>query len=156
MNNNGNNNTSYQNQLVPYLNQFLSTIAVLTNKMYNYHWNIVGPNFFPIHSKFQEYYEKGNDEFDIIAERIRQLDGHPITSLSRYSATSGIKEAESKNYTSGEAIASTISDFKFIHKMGSDMASYAEQVGDGVTSGLIGEYLTYLEKQLWMLEANLK
>jgi starvation-inducible DNA-binding protein len=150
------NNNSYQNQMITYLNQFLSSIAVLTNKMYNYHWNIIGPDFWPLHVKLQEYYEKGNDEFDVIAERIKQLGGYPLTSLAMYSANSGIKEAESKNYTGREAIMGLINDFKIIHKMGSDIASYASSIGDGVTGGLIGDYLAYIEKQLWMLEANLK
>ena len=149
-------NSNYQQQIVPYLNQFLSNIAVFTNKLYNYHWNIVGPDFFPLHLKFQEYYEKGNDEFDIIAERIKQLGGYPITSLAQYSSISGIKEADSKNYGGVEAIKNIVTDYKFIHKMGADIASYASSMGDGVTSGLIGEYLTYIEKQLWMLEANMK
>lgn len=149
-------NNNYQSQTINYLNQYLSNVAVLTNKMYNYHWNLVGPNFFPLHSKFQEYYEKGNDEFDLIAERIRQLGGFPITSLSKYSSVSGIKEAESKMHTGPEAIASIISDFKYIHKMGSDIAGYVASIGDGVTGGILGDFLTYLEKQLWMLEANLK
>jgi DNA-binding ferritin-like protein len=49
-----------------------------------------------------------------------------------------------------------MNDFKFVHQMGTDIANYASSAGDGVTAGLIGEYLTYLEKELWMLEANLK
>jgi starvation-inducible DNA-binding protein len=94
--------------------------------------------------------------FDIIAERIKQLDGFPLSSLNGYSNTAGIKEVESKNYSGNEAVNNIISDFKFIHRMGSDIASYAASVGDGVTEGLIGEYLKYLEKQLWMLEAIIK
>ena len=146
---------SYPNQLVTYLNQLLSNIAVLTNNMYVYHWNIVGPLFFPLHSKFQEYYEKGTMEFDVIAERIRQLGGYPTT-LSKYSSLSGIKEAVSRTYNSNEALSNTINDFKFMYKISADISAYAASIGDNVTSGMIGEYLTYLEKQIWMLEANLK
>jgi starvation-inducible DNA-binding protein len=153
---NSNNSTNMQNQMLNYLNQFLSNIAVLTNKMYNYHWNITGPHFFTIHSKFKEYYEKGNEMFDEVAERIRQLDGFPITSLAIYESTAGIRASESKKYSGSEAVTNTISDFKYIHRVGSDIASYAESIGDGATKSIIGEYLTYLEKQLWMLEANLK
>jgi len=148
-------NNNYQNQIVTYLNQLLSNIAVLTNNMYNYHWNIVGPHFFGLHAKFQEYYEKNTEVFDVVAERIKQLNGYPAT-ISKYSSISGIKEVESKNYNGNEAILNTISDFKFMHRMASDIASYASSIGDGVTGGIIGEYITYLEKQLWMLEANLK
>lgn len=150
-----NNNSNMQSQIVTYLNQYLSSIAVLTNNLYIYHWNVVGPEFFSLHVKFQEYYEKATKEFDVIAERIRQLGGYPVT-IGKYTTMSGIKEVESKSYNGNETITNTINDFKFIHRMGSDIASYASSIGDGVTNGLIGEYLTYLEKQLWMLEANLK
>jgi starvation-inducible DNA-binding protein len=146
---------SYSNQLVAYLNQLLSNIAVLTNNMYIYHWNIVGPLFFPLHSKFQEYYEKGTLEFDVVAERIRQLGGFPVT-ISKYSSMSGIKEAVSKAYNSSEALSNTINDFKAMYRLGSDISAYASSIGDNVTSGMIGEYLAYLEKQIWMLEANVK
>jgi starvation-inducible DNA-binding protein len=156
MNNNTNNNVSMQEQMLTYLNQFLSNMAVLSSKMYNYHWNITGPHFFTLHSKFEEYYKKSNEMFDIIAQRIRQLDGLPITSLTIYESTAGIRSSESKKYSGSEAIASTISDFKYIHRIGSDIVSYAESIGDRATGNIIGEYLTYLEKELWMLEANLK
>jgi starvation-inducible DNA-binding protein len=124
--------------------------------MYNYHWNITGPYFFILHSKYEEYYKKGNEMIDVIAERIRQLDGLPITSLAIYESTAGIRASESKKYNGSEAISNTISDFKYIHRIGSDIASYAESIGDRATGNIVGEYLTYLEKQLWMLEANLK
>lgn len=149
-------NNNYQNQMVAYLNQFLSNVAVFTNKMYNYHWNVVGPHFFSLHAKLQEYYEKGNEEFDLVAERIKQLEGFPITSLSKYSSISSIKEAESRNYKENEIIASIIGDMKLLHRIASDIASYASNGGDGVTGSILGEFINYLEKQLWMLEANLK
>ncbi|MDD4298993.1 MAG: DNA starvation/stationary phase protection protein [Bacilli bacterium] len=148
-------NNNYQQQINHYLNQFLSSIAVLTNNMYNYHWNLVGSNFFGLHSKFQEYYEKGSEEYDVIAERIKQLGGYPVT-LSSYPGLSAIKEVESKSYNGSEAINNTINEFKTMHRLGSDIANYAETSGDGVTASIIGDYLTYLEKQLWMLEANMK
>lgn len=144
------------NQTINYLNQFLSNIAVSNIKMYNLHWNIVGVNFFTLHAKFQEYYEKLTDEFDVISERIKQLGGFPIASLTNYSSHSNIREIESRNYHSEEAIKEAINDFKQLHKIGSDIASYTSSIGDGVTSGLIGEFLTFLEKQVWMLEANIK
>ncbi|MFA5408058.1 MAG: DNA starvation/stationary phase protection protein [Bacilli bacterium] len=149
-------NNNYENQITSYLNQYLSNLAVLTNKLYNYHWNIAGSTFFPLHSKFQEYYEKSSQEFDAIAERIKQLGGFPITSLSKYATMSNIKEVESKNYNASEALTGIVNDFKLMHKLGFDIANYASSIGDNVTSGIIGEYLTYLEKQIWMLEANLK
>lgn len=157
MNNNDiNMSVNYQQQIVNYLNQYLSNILVFTINMYNYHWNIVGPQFFTLHSKLQGYYDKGTEMFDVIAKRIKQLDGYPITTLSGYSNNATIKVMESKNYNTNEVIRNTINDFKHIHRMGTDIASYASSIGDGVTNEIIGDFLIYIEKQLWMLEASIR
>ena len=149
-------NNNYQNQMITYLNQYLSTVAAFVVNMYNYHWNIVGPEFIELHLKFQEYYERGTEEYDLIAEHIKQLGGYPITSLSGYSQASGIKNVDSKSYNARDAITNTIADMRFLHRLGSDIKSYAAQLGDEITGGIIGDFLKYLEKQLWMLEAMLK
>ncbi len=149
-------NNNYQQQIVNYLNQYLADEAVLSNKISNYHWNLVGNDFFSVHAKFQEYYEKANEMVDLIAERIKQLGGYPLTSLKTYSEIATIKSAESKNYTSKEAITSLIADFSYMLNAGIEISRFAETAGDIGTSSLISDYLNYLEKQLWMLGATLK
>lgn len=149
-------NNNNQNQTINYLNQFLSSLAVFNIKMYNFHWNMTGPEFFELHLKFQEYYEKVTEEFDLVAERIKQLGGYPVTSLEAYSQMSIIREFESKNYNAKESITNTITDMRILHKFGNDIKAYAASLGDDTTSGIIGDFLKYLEKQMWMLEATMK
>jgi starvation-inducible DNA-binding protein len=146
----------YQNQIISLLNQYLSNIAVLTNNLYNYHWNIVGPSFFTMHEKFQEYYEETTEMFDVIAELIKQLDGYPIASLSEYNNISQIKPIPSKDYTQIETIKAVINDFEYMIMIGNNLLQYTNQIDNEIISSTINQYNQYFIKQLWMLKAHLK
>lgn len=149
-------NNNYQQNMSNLLNQYLSNTAVLINKIYNYHWNIVGLSFFPMHKKLEEYYEEITDIFDEVAERIKQLEGFPITSLRKYSELAQIKEAESRNYDQREVITNLIRDFEYMSAITNQIIELTEQANDEVTNLLFGEYAKFFEKQLWMLKAHLK
>ena len=42
------------------LNLFLSNLNVFYRKLQNYHWNIIGEDFFNVHSKLEELYDEIN------------------------------------------------------------------------------------------------
>ena len=44
--------------LIKELNQYLSDLAVFYRKLQNYHWNVKGSDFFVVHEKLEEYYNK--------------------------------------------------------------------------------------------------
>jgi starvation-inducible DNA-binding protein len=46
---------------------------VLYMRLRNYHWNLVGMAFGPLHALFQEQYEALAGDIDDVAERIRML-----------------------------------------------------------------------------------
>ena len=56
--------------LVKDLNQFLSDLNVFYRKLQNYHWNIIGDDFFTGHSKLEEYYGDVNEQRDETTEHI--------------------------------------------------------------------------------------
>lgn len=150
------NNNSYASNMTNILNQYLSNIAVLNINLYNYHWNVIGPLFNDLHSKLQEYYEQTTLMFDQIAERIKMLNGFPITSLQNYSQISTIKNIESKNYNDKDIIIAIIKDFEIILTMTYEIGTIANQANDLNTINLMTNYATFFDKQLWILRANLK
>ena len=58
------------NELSKELNSFLADLAVFYRKLQNYHWNIIGKDFFVLHAKLEEYYDEINEQIDEIAEHI--------------------------------------------------------------------------------------
>src|SRR5690625_3440249 len=55
------------------LSGVLADSYTLFLKTQNYHWNVTGPHFGPLHDLFEEQYRELFDAIDEIAERIRTL-----------------------------------------------------------------------------------
>ena len=61
------------NKTIEALEVVLASSYSLMLKTQNYHWNVVGPNFKPLHELFQLQYEDLFLAVDEVAERIRAL-----------------------------------------------------------------------------------
>src|SRR3546814_1073023 len=61
--------TRHTDPVVKALEQSLADTFTLALKTQNYHWNVVGSNFFGLHNLFEEQYNDGFAASDEIAER---------------------------------------------------------------------------------------
>lgn len=121
-------------------------------KLRNFHWNIVGENFFDLHEKFEELYNDAKLKIDEIAERILTLRNQPISNLSQYLEISNIKEADSDNKDT-EMIEILLKDHGALLEQMRKVVKTAEAGEDEGTIDLIGAYIRELEKTSWMLDA---
>ncbi|WP_435254879.1 Dps family protein [Tenacibaculum sp. A30] len=134
------------------LNQLLADYHVYYQKLRNFHWNIVGKNFFELHEKFEEMYVDARSKIDEIAERILTLQYHPISRYSRYLKIATISE-ESPFQTDSDMVYILLDDHKTLLTQMSTVIKKAEEAGDEGTIDLIGGYIASLEKTSWMLSA---
>ena len=134
------------------LNQLLADYHVYYQKLRNFHWNIVGKNFFELHEKFEEMYVDARSKIDEIAERILTLQYHPISRYSRYLKIATISE-ESPFQTDSDMVYILLDDHKTLLTQMSAVIKKAEEAGDEGTIDLIGGYIASLEKTSWMLSA---
>lgn len=134
------------------LNQLLAEYHVYYQKLRNFHWNIVGKNFFELHKKFEEMYGDARVKIDEIAERILTLQYHPISRYSRYLKIANISE-ESPFQTDTDMVQILLDDHKILLKQMTNIIKKAEEAGDEGTVDLIGGYIASLEKTSWMLNA---
>src|SRR3954454_15362315 len=63
------------------MNAILADVFALYLKTKNFHWHLSGPHFRDYHLMFDEQAEQIFEMTDPIAERIRKLGGHTITSI---------------------------------------------------------------------------
>ncbi len=97
------------------LNILLADYHVYYQKLRNFHWNVVGHNFFDLHNKFEEMYNDAKTKIDEIAERILTLRFQPTSNFSDYLKTSNIKEA-SENTKDMEMVKKLLEDHgKLLH-----------------------------------------
>lgn len=151
----GMNSQAQTKMTIDELNLYLSNLFVLYAKLHNFHWNVIGYNFFEMHERLGELYEYVGEQIDLIAERILQLDGKPVASLCEAIKISNIEEVPSINYSSEYIAKSVVDDFIKVVKQLRNLSEIVSDNKDEVTLGLIVEALSTYEKNIWMFRAFL-
>src|SRR5690554_5410262 len=77
-------NREEASELAESLNLLLCNYSVIYQKIRNFHWNVVGGDFFDVHEKLEEEYLSAADNIDTVAERVRILGFKPISTLAEY------------------------------------------------------------------------
>lgn len=134
------------------LNILLADYHLYYQKLRNFHWNVVGNNFFDLHNKFEEMYDDAKEKIDEIAERILTLRHRPTSNFSEYLQTSNIQES-SETTKDTDMVKKLLSDHGILLKQLSTVIEVAEKAEDEGTIDLIGGYIAYIEKISWMLDA---
>ncbi|MEG9326610.1 starvation-inducible DNA-binding protein [Salinimicrobium catena] len=134
------------------LNVLLADYHLYYQKLRNYHWNVIGKNFFDLHEKFEELYDDAKEKIDEIAERILTLRFQPTSNLSEYLEKSNLKESKS-DLSDSQMIKNLLDDHGALLKQMRKVVEVAEKGEDEGTIDLIGAYIRELEKTSWMLDA---
>jgi len=74
------------------LNQSVAETAVTTMMAQNFHWNVTGMGFGPLHDLFQKIYEDHFVAQDDLAERVKALGAHAEGTLAGMLARSKVSE----------------------------------------------------------------
>ena len=142
-------------EIVTALNNLLASYHVHYQKLRNFHWNVVGPDFFDIHEKFEEQYNEVKLNIDEVAERIRVFDKKPISTLKEYLQISEIKEVE-RDLTSMEMVREILNDYEILLSHMVTVTDAAKSIGDVGTEDMINTFIRKMEKSHWMLTSFLK
>ncbi len=137
------------------LTQALAEVSVTTMKAQNYHWNVTGMAFGPLHELFQKIYEDHFEAQDDTAERIKALDAHAVGRYSAYLERSRIKECDGHLDAKG-MIAAMQADQETLAGAYNALADLAEEKGDMITNDFAIGRAAVHEKFAWMLRAHLR
>ena len=137
------------------LNQSLAETVVATMLAQNFHWNVTGMAFSPLHDLFQVIYEDHFSAQDELAERIKAIDMHAEGQLGQILSRSKVSEADG-HQTDVEMIRLMLDAQETLAATLSGTSALASQHGDRLTEDLAtGRGRTH-EKFAWMLRAHLK
>lgn len=144
--------TEKTSKTVEELNTLLADYHLYYQKLRNFHWNVIGKNFFDLHEKFEELYDDAKLKVDEIAERILTLRYQPTSNLSEYLKMANLKESKSE-LTDSKMIEILLEDHGTMLKQMRKVIETADKASDEGTIDLIGAYIRELEKTSWMLDA---
>jgi starvation-inducible DNA-binding protein len=128
---------------------------VMFTKIHNYHWNIKGMQFFPIHEMTEKIYGEFSGLYDDAAERVLQLGDKPLILLNEISEASIIKEDKKTDFDAKYVLTNILKDFETLLKEFKKLSKIAGEAGDNVTVAFADENVGHLEKNIWMISATL-
>ena len=140
--------------VVRVLNQQVANWTVAFTKLHNFHWYVKGPNFFALHTKFEELYDEASQFIDDLAERILAIGGNPVATLRESLYISIIDEA-GKYYKAEEMVAELSKDFTNVSKQLEEAIEVAGKAEDDVTEDMFIGMQTDIDKHNWMLKSYL-
>lgn len=137
------------------LNTALAETAVSTMMAQNFHWNVTGMNFAPLHELFQEVYEDHFAGQDDLAERVKALDGHADGNFACMLERSSIEEHRGQASPT-DMIATLLKAEETLAKTLKSSGELAASHGDTFTEDLCIARGQVHEKFAWMLRAHLR
>lgn len=141
-------------ELVEALNLLLANYSVEYQKIRNFHWNVVGSDFFDVHEKLEEEYLYAATSIDEIAERVRMLGFRPLSTLAEFLEFSDIEET-TETPGSDEIMKAVVEDYETLLSFMIDVADLAVEYGDLGTESMMRTMIQTLEKKHWMFSAFL-
>ena len=136
--------------------QCVAETTVATMMAQNFHWNVTGMAFGPLHALFQDIYEDHFQAQDELAERIRSI-GHKVD--GRLSAmidiSKVIEDPNECNMTDKEMINSMVEAQKTLAATLSGACDIAADNGDKLTEDLCIERGRAHEKFAWLLQSHI-
>ena len=138
------------------LYQCVAETAVTTMMAQNFHWNVTGMAFGPLHALFQEIYEDHFTAQDDLAERIRSI-GHSVDGRlhSMISASKVVEDEADASKTDVEMISRLSEAQKTVAATLLGASDIAADAGDKLTEDLCVERGRVHEKFAWLLESHL-
>lgn len=137
------------------LNQTVAETVVTTMLAQNFHWNVTGMGFGPLHALFQEIYEEHFAAQDEVAERVKALDAHADGMLSAMVARS--KVAEHDGHADAATMVKTMQAAQ--ETLAATCAAAGELAaghGDTLTEDMCIARGQVHEKFAWILRAHLR
>ena len=136
------------------LNQSVAETAVTTMLAQNFHWNVTGMAFGPLHDLFQKIYEDHFVAQDDLAERIKAIDAHAEGTLTGMLKRSKVAEHEG-DATDKEMIKMMQDAQETLAATLAAAGALASEQGDTLTEDLCIARGQQHEKFAWFLRSHL-
>lgn len=137
------------------LKKLQASSLVMFTKLHNYHWNIKGMHFHPIHEMTEKMYEQFSEVYDETAERVLQLGEKPYTLVKDLEEHSFIKEDKKTDFDAKYVLENILGDYKTLLKEFKKLSQKADEENDTTTVAFADDSVAHLEKDIWMIKATL-
>lgn len=143
-------------KVIKQLKQIQADAHALYVKIHNYHWNVKGMDFHPVHSYTEGLYNEMSVLYDDAAERTIILGEKPYLTIDELAKATKIETETKDSFKSKEIVEKIVVDFEYLLKTFKKLSEAAAEADDKGTEAFADEKVAKLEKDLWMLNSMLK
>lgn len=140
-------------KVIEQLKQTQADAHALYIKMHNYHWNIKGMDFFPVHDHTEKIYNKMSELYDDTAERVLQLGAKPYLTAKELASATKIEDEQKDSFNSKEVVAAIVKEYEYLLEEFKKLSQAASEEDDKTTEAFADDHVAELEKDLWMLKS---
>ncbi len=135
------------------LQPILTDLIAFSLTVKQLHWNIVGPNFRPIHLHLDEIYEDVLEAVDTVAERLTATGHSPLGTTKSVAADTELVDPPTGFIRDNEVL---LLAGERIHELVGLIRSRMEKIEDvdTVTADILHQIVEKFEKHHWMLRAQ--
>ena len=137
------------------LYQCVSETAITTMLAQNYHWNVTGMAFGPLHNLFQEIYEDHFAAQDELAERMKALGSFVDGNLSSMVNKSKVTECETP-LSATDMIKNMMNAQETLASTNAGTGDIAASHGDKLSEDLCIKRGQVHEKFAWLLRSHIE
>lgn len=145
------------NRLIDCLNSLLANEFAVFTKTLNFHWNVTGPRFHSVHQFLDDQYHDLLKIVDSVAERIREIGGNPMGTLTELQKTTSLVERPGVQPKTSNMIADLMSDHESIQ---TQIKAILKEIDRGEPDPGSEDFLTSLlkkhEEMAWMLKSHIE
>jgi starvation-inducible DNA-binding protein len=143
--------------VVGILKTLLADEMVLYTRLRNYHWNVTGLQFQPLHDLFEEQYDELAEVIDDTAERIRQYGAMAPGTLEEFKALTRLSEQPGVYPDARTMIANLLDDHEtMIRHLRADCDTIDDEYDDIASEDYLTGLLQQHQKMAWKLRAHLE
>jgi starvation-inducible DNA-binding protein len=139
-------------QLSEKLNTLLATYQIHYQNIRALHWNIKGSNFFELHLKYEEFYNRTQIIIDEIAELILTQGSTPLHSFKDYIKNSILPENDTI-HDGKTGMTYLLKGQKAILILEKELLDLSNELDEEVVNGMMSDLIREKEKTNWMLGA---
>ena len=136
-------------KVIKQLKQIQADAHALYIKVHNYHWNVKGMDFHPVHAYTEGLYNE-------MSERAIILGDKPYLTIEELSKATKIETEKGDSFKSREIVEKITADFEYLLKSFKKLSAAASEEDDKGTEAFADEKVAKLEKDLWMLNSMQK
>jgi starvation-inducible DNA-binding protein len=137
--------------LSPALNALVADSFALYLKTKNFHWHVSGAHFRDYHLLLDEQADQIFATIDELAERVRKIGGHTLTSIGHVARLQRIKDNDADYVSPLDMLGELMEDNKAVAVHMREAHKIAEDHDDIATASLLESFVDQAERRTWFL-----